>query len=346
VRGPRLEVARDVDAPRYVELFLVYAVAALLVIRAYLELTGYPRLGGGAVHIAHMLWGGLLLVVALLLILGFLGKQAKLAAAILGGLGFGTFIDELGKFVTSDNDYFFRPTIGLIYVIFVVLFLISQEVWGRGRRLSPAEYVANAADMTRELVLGGARPAEVTRALWLLERGDAPPAVADALRAVIETVPPIEPARASWPTRIERAVRHAYWWLLERPWFMRALIVVFLVRGASQLVLAGGAVAESSGAGGDLATGALGQLAASAVAAALALAGVARLPSSRPAAYHWFKRSVLVSILFVEVFAFFELGLAALGGLALDLALLWALNFALRAETLWRASQRLAIPVR
>ena len=41
---------------------------------------------------------------------GLPGQTRQALAAIVGGAGFGTFIDELGKFITSDNDYFFRPT--------------------------------------------------------------------------------------------------------------------------------------------------------------------------------------------------------------------------------------------
>jgi len=33
------------------------------------------------------------------------------------------FIDELGKFITSDNNYFFQPTISLIYIVFIIIFL-------------------------------------------------------------------------------------------------------------------------------------------------------------------------------------------------------------------------------
>lgn len=40
--------------------------------RLALQLVGYPRLGGGGFHIAHLLWGGLLMLAAIVLLLGFL----------------------------------------------------------------------------------------------------------------------------------------------------------------------------------------------------------------------------------------------------------------------------------
>ena len=41
------------------ETLLLTAVATILVIRTQLWLTHYPQLGGGGLHIAHLLWGGL-----------------------------------------------------------------------------------------------------------------------------------------------------------------------------------------------------------------------------------------------------------------------------------------------
>ncbi|MGH7908854.1 MAG: hypothetical protein ACRENW_03265, partial [Thermodesulfobacteriota bacterium] len=52
---------RNFDAGNYLENFLVAAVAAVLVIRLFLKMTGYPQIGGSSLHIAHMLWGGLLM---------------------------------------------------------------------------------------------------------------------------------------------------------------------------------------------------------------------------------------------------------------------------------------------
>src|SRR5204863_1294459 len=116
-------LARDVEAGVHLQTLLVSAVTAVIVTRLYLSMTGYPRLGSAGMHIAHLLWGGLLMLGALVLLLSMLGRRIRRVAAVVGGLGLGLFVDEIGKFVTADKDYFFQPAIAIIYVIFVVLFL-------------------------------------------------------------------------------------------------------------------------------------------------------------------------------------------------------------------------------
>src|SRR5581483_7744268 len=79
---PRRGIARDAAAGAYLETLLVAAVASLLVTRFYLELTGFPRVGGGELHIAHVLWGGLLMLAALALLVTLLGSRVRRLAAI------------------------------------------------------------------------------------------------------------------------------------------------------------------------------------------------------------------------------------------------------------------------
>jgi hypothetical protein len=99
-----LAVARNFEAGIYLQDLLVAAVVAILLTRLVLGVSGFPRLGGGGLHVAYMLWGGLLMLVGLVLLLAVIGKPAKRLAALIGGAGFGLFIDELGEFITADNN--------------------------------------------------------------------------------------------------------------------------------------------------------------------------------------------------------------------------------------------------
>jgi hypothetical protein len=225
---------RNIDGHEYFESFLISAVAAILSIRAFLHLTGYPTVGGGALHIAHMLWGGLLMAAALLLLLGFLGRQIKAFAAIVGGVGFGTFIDELGKFLTHDNDYFFEPTVALIYVIFIIMYVIMAVV--RRSPPTPEESVANALELTLEAVRRDLDAAERERAQDLLRQAapDDPvgAALQDALRRSESLVEPTPGPFA----RSVRLVRATYGRAVRMRWFAHAVIAFFIAHSVVMLV--------------------------------------------------------------------------------------------------------------
>jgi hypothetical protein len=140
--APRHHWVRDADAGDSIEILLVAAIGSILAIRAFLAATGYPQIGGGGLHIAHMLWGGFFMLAALVLLFRYWNPSLRRLAAVLGGIGFGTFIDELGKFITSDNDYFFQPTVALLYVLFMLLFLLVRAI-RRAAPLSPQEQLVN-----------------------------------------------------------------------------------------------------------------------------------------------------------------------------------------------------------
>lgn len=208
-------------------------MAAILAIRSFLHVTGYPRLGGEALHIAHMLWGGLLMSVAILMLLGFLGPVVRSGAAVIGGLGFGTFIDELGKFITHDNDYFFQPTFALIYVVFVLMYVAFQAV--QGRALVAHEWVANALELGHEAVRGDLDDAERQRALDLIEQSGAPGPVGEALRRALAAAETVEPRPPGPVERTKAAVRRLYVTLVDRWWFAGAVIGFFITHSIVML---------------------------------------------------------------------------------------------------------------
>ena len=109
MRAPR--PIRNVDAGDLIEMMLVVAVVTIVIIRVSLELSGYPQLGGSGLHIAHVLYGGLMMIGALIIVFALLNISARWAAAFIGGVGFGFFIDEVGKFISNDVNYFFEPAV-------------------------------------------------------------------------------------------------------------------------------------------------------------------------------------------------------------------------------------------
>jgi hypothetical protein len=90
------------------------------VTRIFLELAGYPQIGNEELHIAHVLWGGLFVFVSSLLLLVLVNPWVITLCAVLSGVGMGLFIDEVGKFLTQTNDYFFPAAAPIIYVVFLL----------------------------------------------------------------------------------------------------------------------------------------------------------------------------------------------------------------------------------
>ncbi len=153
------------------DLFLVAGVATILIIRTFLASTGYPQLGGEGLHIAHMLWGGLLMVIAIAYLVLSTSRRSIVLAALVGGAGWGFFIDEVGKFVTSDNNYFFRPAVAIIYVSFLVLYLVFRAFETRITRTADI-YLANAFEVAKEAVVRHVSAGDLERAEAYLRHCD------------------------------------------------------------------------------------------------------------------------------------------------------------------------------
>jgi hypothetical protein len=322
------------------ETLIIAGVATVLVIRTQLWLTHYPQLGGHGLHIAHLLWGGLFMLLAIGLLLTFLGRAVVRAAAVIGGVGFGFFIDELGKFVTEDNNYFYRPAAAVIYLIFVGLFLLTRALQRReGGRLSTQARVANAVELLGEAARHTLDESERRRALALLQDADPAEPLVAPLRSLFQGLQ-ARPAAAPGLTARTLAGAHQTWarfaawprfatcvsWLLGI-WAAVSLVgVVELITG-SVVNLGGGHPGYVSDRLGDLAFVNLASLASSAVSAVLVARGVVHLRrGARAAAYRDFEHALLVAILVTQVFSFVESQFAAVFGLAVDLVLLVALR--------------------
>jgi hypothetical protein len=183
-RGP---VCRNFIGPGHSEAFTVITIATILITRLYLQLTGYPQVGGGSLHIAHSLYGGALVMLALLVGWLLLGGGARTLAVVLGGVGFGLMLDEVGKFVTKTNNYFYGPAAEIMYVL-VVLVLVGTRVVRTIRPLSEHEYLASASLIAADGVargLGDHRREVGLRLVERARRGGADTAATEHVRALL-----------------------------------------------------------------------------------------------------------------------------------------------------------------
>ncbi len=315
----------------FLESFLVAAVASLLSIRWFLTLTGFPRVGEGGLHIAHMLWGGALMLVAIVLLLVYLDRPVQHVAAIAAGLGFGTFIDEIGKFVTADNDYFFRPTVALIYVVLVVVFIVGRTLAGR-RALTEREALANALDLLEVRLGAPLEGDDRARIEELLDQAGATSELVPALRRYVRRLPDQPDLNAWWET-IPRWFAARYERIAEDPRFSRVLTGAVIVYAAAAVTASLLVIVAGNSADKPLSVAEIGQIVSTLAGAALIGLGVLALPASRAEAYRWFLRGILVWLLITQVFIFYGSQLAGLGGLAVDLAAYVMLRYALAHET-------------
>lgn len=299
-----LALIRDSDADEAIELLLFIAVATILATRGFLRLTGYPQLGGGGLHIAHMLWGGLFMFAAIGLLLVFWNPAMRRLAAVVAGVGFGLFIDELGKFITADNDYFYRPTVAILYLVFLGL-------WGFVRWLRSGIPLAPEELRVNEALRGLLSPAEAgagrfTHAYFVATR---------------------------------RMGVH-YFRLVRRSWFARLLTTWFFLLACLNLVAVITLVMDARG----RALGAWVVPAMATVVEALFVwAGWLRFRRSRISAYRWFQRSLLVSLLVAQVAQFYTDQFRALNGVLLNVLLYLALTVMIEEERI-RLAPRPPVP--
>ena len=233
--GPR--VLRSTNGGELIELSLVMAVATVLVIRLVLQLSGYPQLGGNGLHIGHVLYGGLIMFLSLLLLFTVMNPAAPWLAAFAGGVGFGFFIDEVGKFISSDVNYFFEPAVAVIYVVFMVLFIGLARVRRWESAMTPADALANALSLLRADASGGMDAETRDRVGALLDHTDPSNPLAAVLRDSVDTLPVAAPRRPSPYAVVRTRLADAYRRVVRRRHFETVVVVVAVAYFLTKLPL-------------------------------------------------------------------------------------------------------------
>ena len=107
------------------QVLLVSSVVSVLVTRLYLEMTGYPRIGSGPLHVAHLLWGGLLMLAAWCCCCPSSASAPSAGRPLLGGLGFGLFVGPQSASSSPPiTIYFFDSASDApCYALFIVRFV-------------------------------------------------------------------------------------------------------------------------------------------------------------------------------------------------------------------------------
>jgi hypothetical protein len=268
-----------------------------------------------------------MMAIAIVFSIAFLAPNNRTFIAFIGGCGFGWFIDELGKFITRDVNYFFQPTIALIYMTFIAMYVAFRGI--ERRDLTADEAVLNGLEALKAAAIGELSEPRRRAALALLDETAATSPLAANTRALLTNeagLPDPNPGRfARWGS----AVRHWYLGLAQRPWFSRLVTWWFVVVGSGQLVVALLLALEDDQIKGfaEWAT-----IVSSAVSGALIVVGVVRLRRHRLSAYRWFERGMLVQIFVTQVFEFAKQQLAGVAGLVLNILIWVALRAMIRAE--------------
>lgn len=308
--------------------FLISSVASILAIRFYLYLTNYPQIGGNGLHIAHMLWGGFLMLIALMLLFSFLTNRVKIIAAIIGGIGFGTFIDELGKFITNDNNYFFQPTIALIYVIFILLYLVSRYLQ-REQKHNEETYVINAMEAIKEVVLRDLDHKEEALARIYLSFCNQKEQFIKTLTRMLEEAEVLPQKKPNIAQRVFIKTHEMYLQLIKKSKIQTIIIILFLFIGFVAVVQAvivtefirqvfiNGTYPSVK----DLSFAETGDLIFSTISGLFIIAGVVVIRKSRLRAYQLFRTAILISLFLTQFFIFYDIQFEALIGFTINILL-------------------------
>lgn len=330
---------QNIDFDDLLENFLTSAVFSVLGIRLFLQLANYPQLGGNGFHVAHVLWGGILMAVSIFLLLTLMGREVKKLASIVGGIGFGAFIDEIGKFITSDNNYFFQPTFALIYFIFILIFLLNKII-KKYTRFSKKEYLINGVDLFSDSLICHFGSEQKTKTIEYLKMSENKE-LSDYLMDFIKTSKCKSSDSKNYYETIKLLFSNLYKQLIKHPYFSKSISLFFIIKAIISFFIALIFLFNSSillfpsvfnHLFDPVNTFALFYQLSKLVAGIFIIIGVLKMKKNNLEGYEMFKISLLISIFLVQFFAFYQNQLSAFFGLVLNLFLLNVINFFIERE--------------
>lgn len=332
---------RNTRAGELQEIFFVSAITSLLLTRLYLSQTGFPQLGGGDIHFAHMLWGGLLMFASITISLAFLGYRTQRLAALIGGIGFGIFIDELGKFITEDNNYFFQPTVGLLYAIFAIIFIIFNQLSKRDN-FTNEEYQVNAIYRLEESILRHLDTTEKERILELLSKANQKNKFTIRLKEITDSLSiDHHPEKPGLIKRLWIDFDNLYdkFWLSRNSNYLVKTIFglqIFLIAFLNIYTLY-----HNLNDIKDIFTNTtitydhyliIAQVITSIISAFIVIYGIYKLGSSRIEAFRLFKLAIIITLFLTQFFIFLRLEFSALPNFFFNLVLLWIVTYVINKE--------------
>ncbi|HZW03107.1 MAG TPA: hypothetical protein VFF68_04220, partial [Anaerolineaceae bacterium] len=151
------------------------------------------------------------------------------AGAVLTGIGVGLFIDEVGKFITQTNDYFYPLAAPIVYAFFLLSTLLYVRI-NRRRDRSVRRELYSAFEAMEEVLEQDLDPnerAKLEESLRFVSENSRNPALvhlANELQDFLtsETLRLVEP-REPFVVRM-----HARWRRFESRWLTRQRVKVFL----------------------------------------------------------------------------------------------------------------------
>lgn len=322
-------LVRVADGAVSLQWLAITGISTVLVTRGYLSATGYPQVGNGTLHIAHALWGGLLMLAAIAVALVYAGADSRAWTVLLGGAGLGLFADEIGKYLTRTDDYFYRPAAAIIYLLFALL-LVLASLLERGTVDDSDARLGEAAHIAATGLVSGLGAERRSRAIAALE-GRADPAGLAVLR-LLELAPERRPGVLR---RIRRGLEARARRLADR---RGAGEVVAMLLFLSHLVVAIVFLVQACllGVGEHLAPGTedwavVAEAGTRGVSLLLVSVGLIRWRADRQSAYRWFRAALLVDLLITQVLNFSDSQFRAVAELPYQLVLLAFVTYWLRS---------------